>query len=441
MNINSAALPATSHIPRRLFLKSLLTASAATVLGTVPAIGNTGGVRLGIDVLEGGGFMQLRGRRVGLLTHPAGVNRFGISTIDVLRRSPAVQLVALFGPEHGIYGNEKANVPVDDRIDPRTGLPVYSLYGRYRRPTPAMLDKIDVMVVDLQDIGARSYTYVSCMRYVMEEAFKAGKEVIILDRPNPLGGLKIDGPPLESAWRSYVGAFPVPYLHGLTIGELARMAQLEPGVMEVDDRTRKAGRLRIIPMTGWSRSTMWPQTGLNWVPTSPAIPDLSAVMGYPMTGLGCQLGNFSHGYGTRLPFRLVQFTGKTPEFISAALQSRGIRGLEFPIVPFEVKGRPHRATYVKVSSWDALRPAELSLHMMALAAQWQTPNPFTAAAGSQRDLFTKHVGDSRVIAALDQIGPSTPQAAVHNFVARFVADWEAYGHRYLRQRQPWLLYR
>ena len=180
--------------------------------------------RLGIDVLEGLKFKYLKGRRVGLLTHPAGVNSRGESSIDVLRRSSLVNLVALYGPEHGIYGDEKANIPVLDRVDRRTGLPVYSLYGKYRKPTPEILAKIDVLVVDLQDVGVRSYTYVSCMRYAMEACFENGVEIIILDRPNPLGGLKVDGPMLDKQFMSYVGAFQVPYVHGLTIGELAFLA-------------------------------------------------------------------------------------------------------------------------------------------------------------------------------------------------------------------------
>ena len=164
-------------------------------------------IHLGIDVLEESGFRAIAGKRVGLLTHPAGLNRRGESSIDVLRRAHNVRLVALFGPEHGIYGNEKANFPVDDRIDSRTGLPVYSLYGKYRKPTAKMLLGLDALVIDLQDVGVRSYTYVSCMRYAMEACFENGVEVVILDRPNPLGGLKVDGPPLDREWRSYVGAF------------------------------------------------------------------------------------------------------------------------------------------------------------------------------------------------------------------------------------------
>jgi uncharacterized protein YbbC (DUF1343 family) len=187
-------------------------------------------------------------------------------------------------------------------------------------------------------------------------------------------------------------------------------------------------------MQGWRRSMMWNRTGLKWVPTSPAIPDLSAVLGYPMTGLGAQLGGFSHGYGTRLPFRLLQYPRTAPETIARALAARAIRGLEFPVVPFEVNGQPRRATYVRVADWAALRPTELSLHMMALACEWAVDrNPFAAASAAQRGLFTKHVGDSRVMEFLIQHGPALP-------VGQLLVDWQAYCRRFREESRAWQLY-
>jgi uncharacterized protein YbbC (DUF1343 family) len=186
-------------------------------------------------------------------------------------------------------------------------------------------------------------------------------------------------------------------------------------------------------MAGWRRSMMWSHTGLKWIPTSPAIPDLSAVLGYPMTGLGSQLGGFSHGYGTRLPFRLVQFTGRSPESISAALSGRGVRGLAFPVIPFEVKGQPRRATYTQVTDWAALRPTELSLHMMALACDWAKANPFAAAPQSQQGLFNKHVGDGRVLDLLIQQGSALP-------IPSLLADWDAYCRRFQLESRSWFLY-
>jgi len=391
-------------------------------------------IYLGIDVLEQSGFRAIDGKRVGLLTHPAGLNRRGQSTIDVLRRAPNVRLAALFGPEHGIYGNEKANVPVDDKIDPRTGLPVYSLYGKYRKPTAKMLAGLDALVIDLQDVGVRSYTYVSCMRYAMEACFENGVEVVVLDRPNPLGGLKVDGPPLNRQWRSYVGAFHVPYVHGLTIAELARIAKHTSGWMETPAHIRKTGKLTIVPMRGWSRNMLWTQTGLRWVPTSPYIPDLSAVLGYAMTGLGAQEGGFSHGIGTPYPFRLLRYKGKSPTEVKAALEAKRIPGLRYRIVQTQsAAGAPVTGVYVSVSDWARVRPTELSFHMMQLAAAWSTTgNPF--AQSKNPTLFNKHVGST---AWWNEISQRGAQARVD----AFVDQWAEKALSFQNKAQRFWIYR
>mgnify|MGYP000085436959 CR=1 FL=1 len=389
-------------------------------------------IYLGIDVLEQSGFRAISGKRVGLLTHPAGVNRNGESTIDVLRRAPNVRLVSLYGPEHGIYGNEKANIPVDDKIDPRTGLPVYSLYGKFRKPTAKMLQGIDALVIDLQDVGVRSYTYVSCMRYAMEACFENNVEVVVLDRPNPLGGLKVDGPPLDRQWRSYVGAFHVPYVHGLTIAELARIAKHTPDTMEISERVRKDGKLTIIPMKGWTRNMLWTSTGLRWVPTSPYIPDLSAVLGYAMTGLGAQEGGFSHGIGTPYPFRLLRFKGKSPEELKRALETRSIPGLRYRILKTRsAAGAPVEGVYVSVNDWQAVRPTEISFHMMQLAATWSASNSFKNVKNPA--LFNKHVGSTAWWNELQQRGA---QARVN----AFVKQWSNQAAVFQRQSQHFWIY-
>lgn len=403
-------------------------------LMALPALTQAEPILLGIDVLEQSGFRAVDGKRVGLLTHPAGVNRRGESSVDVLRRAPNVRLVALFGPEHGIYGNEKANVPVDDKIDPRTGLPVYSLYGKYRKPTAKMLEGLDALVIDLQDVGVRSYTYVSCMRYAMEACFENDVEVIVLDRPNPLGGLKVDGPPLDRQWRSYVGAFHVPYVHGLTIAELARMAKHIPGWMDSPEHIRKKGRLTIIPMQGWSRDMLWTQTGLRWVPTSPYIPDLSAVLGYAMTGLGAQEGDFSHGIGTPYPFRLLRFKGKSPNEVKAALEAKRIPGLRYRIVQTQsAAGAPLSGVYVSVVDWKRVRPTELSFHMMQLSAAWSTTgNPFTQASNSA--LFNKHVGSTAWWNEITQRGAKAR-------VSQFVNQWTKEAGEFQARAKHFWIYR
>jgi uncharacterized protein YbbC (DUF1343 family) len=403
----------------------------AGVLIALPAVG-AAQIQLGIDVLEQSGYRAVAGKRVGLLTHPAGVNRSGVSSIDILRRAPNVRLVALFGPEHGIYGNEKANVPVDDKIDPRTGLPVYSLYGKYRKPTPEMLGGLDALVIDLQDVGVRSYTYVSCMRYAMEACFEQGVEVVVLDRPNPLGGLKVDGPPLDREWRSYVGAFHVPYVHGLTIAELARIAKNTPGWMEVPDEVRRRGKLTIVPMRGWRRNMLWPDTGLAWVPTSPYIPDLSAVLGYAMTGLGAQVGGFSHGIGTPYPFRLLRHTGKSPAEVKAALLACRIPGLNYRIVrTHSAAGAPVQGVYVSVTDWASVKPTELSFHMMRITEAWTPGNPFAEAKNP--GLFNKHVGSTAWWEEISQRGRRAR-------VGRFVEAWARNAQLFQKRARRFWIY-
>jgi uncharacterized protein YbbC (DUF1343 family) len=389
-------------------------------------------ISLGIDVLAEDGFKQIAGKRIGLLTHPAGVNKRGQSTIDVLRRAPNARLVALFGPEHGIYGNEKANQPIANKTDPRTGLPVYSLYGKYRRPAKFMLEGLDAMVIDLQDIGVRSYTYVSCMIYTMEACFANGIEVIVLDRPNPLGGLKVDGPPLDAEWRSYVGDIFTPYVHGLTIGEIAYMARNTRGWLRSENvsasQLRRA-RLTIIPMRGWKRNMLWTDTGLRWIPTSPYIPSVAAVLGYAMLGLGAQEGGFSHGIGTPYPFRLLRYKGKSANEVQRALAYLRIPGLQFQIKRTQTKsGAEIEGVYVHVTDWSRLRPTEVSFHMMQLTAAWEPGNNFAAA--KRIELFNKHVGSS---AWWHEISTRDKKARVGPFVnqwAKQARDFQQKSRRY-----------
>lgn len=362
-------------------------------------------VMLGIDVLEASGFAALKGKRVGLLTHPAGVNRLGVSTIDVLRRAPDARLVALFAAEHGLYGSVAAEVKITSSIDPRTGLPVHSLYGQTVRPTKAMLRNIDALVIDLQDIGTRSYTFASAMKRAMEGCFEHGVEVIVLDRPNPLGGLKADGPLLDSQWarNNYVGAFRVPYVHGLTIGELARMAKEAPS-LDMPEAVRTRGKLTVIPMRGWTRSMRWPETGLRWVATSGLVQDWGAVQGYPMVGLGTyhdprskfDLG-FRHGIGSAHPFRGISHTSVKLEALEKELRALDIRGVQFRRVSaVDRNGKPAVGLYAEIVDYDEWRPTELNFHLMKLAVKLAPAgkNPFAAAPGRDVSGFLRHLGST-----------------------------------------------
>jgi uncharacterized protein YbbC (DUF1343 family) len=392
-------------------------------------------VMLGIDVLEADGFAAVRGKRLGLLTHPAGVNRRGVSTIEVLRRAPGVQLVALYGVEHGIDGTIPASKNYQDTVHPATGLPIFSLYnGKSRKPTPAQLKSIDALVIDLQDIGTRSYTFISAMKVCMEACFENGKEVIVLDRPNPLGGLKVDGPPLDSDLMSYVGSFRVPYVHGLTMGELAIVAKNTPGVLSVPETVRTKGKLTVVAMKGWHRSMRWPETGLKFVPTSPYVRNFGAAAGYAMTGLGCEIGGFRHGVGTGYPFRTLTFPQKSPEELKRALDSLHLPGVSFAVIgTTDSAGKPMRGVYTEITDWSAWRPTELSLHMMQLAAAWNPKNPFAAASATDADLFRKHTGSRALWQTLVRDGPRTNVAALHE-------EWHQRALQYQQQTRRFWLY-
>jgi uncharacterized protein YbbC (DUF1343 family) len=256
-------------------------------------------VKVGADLLFTVDYAcLLKGHCVGLITNHTAINGQGCSTIDLLKKNSCTygyQLKALFAPEHGLMGLQHAAEKVCHSID-KEGIPIYSLHGITRRPTPEMLKGITLLIYDIQDIGSRSYTYSSTLFYVMEEAAKACIPVVILDRPNPLGGLTVDGPMLEEKWRSFVGYINVPYCHGLTIGELASYFNQEYKVK---------CHLTVIPMQNWKRAMTFAETGLTWIPTSPHIPEAHTTFFYPTTGLIGELQWVNIGIGYTLPFKLV----------------------------------------------------------------------------------------------------------------------------------------
>ena len=427
---SSAKPPAAKPAP--LFVPPVATAPAAPKENLPP-------VMLGIDVLEADGFAAVKGKKIGLLTHPAGVNRRGISTIDVLRRAPGVQLVALFAVEHGLYGDLPAEKPFPDKIDLRTGLMVYSLYkGNLVRATPAQLKGIDALVIDLQDIGTRSYTFTSAMKVAMESCFEAGKEVIILDRPNPLGGLKVDGPLLDAQRMSDVGRFRVPYVHGLTMGELARMVRDEqpPGGLAISEAARAKGKLTVIPMRGWTRAMQWPDTGLPFIGTSGLVLDYAACEGYPMTGLGCMLGGFRHGVGEQFPFRGISHQTVKIDALEKELRALNVPGLQFRRVtaPNAKTGQPGTGLYIDITDREAWAPTELSFWLMKLACKLEPKNPFIAATDAQRRTFLVHMGSQAFFNDLVTNGRNVD-------VAKWLRTWREQNKIYQEQSKKFWLYR
>jgi len=438
---------------RRDFLKTVLLSTGALLCSGVPALSVTNAasakknlssrrrVRLGIDVLAAENFSRLSGEKIGLVTNQAGVNGNGESTIKILHtqaRRAGANLVALFGPEHGIYGDVPAEKIVANQHDTRlgTGLPVFSLYGGTRRPTAEMLRGITKMVVDLQDIGSRSYTFISCLRLVMEACFEAGIPVVVLDRPNPLGGEKTDGPMLDEKWESYVGMYPVPYVHGLTIGELARAALAE-NWLKISASARSRAKLDVVKMVGWKRSMLWRETGLNWIPTSPYITTPDAAEGYAMTGLGCYAGKFSHTFVASRdplrivrPFRFLTYPGKDEYDMAAMVNGFKIAGLRgVPAVLGD--GKAHGAL-LAVSNWKIFRPTELSAHMMRQSCLWGKTNPFSALGGNGRSLFLKHLGDEKFFDALCREGGKIN-------VKSWCTRWEARASEFRRNTEKYRL--
>jgi len=390
----------------------------------------SGKVMLGIDVLAAEGFARLKGLRCGLVTHRAGVNGLGQRTADVLARAPGVKLVKLFGPEHGIDGVAKADVAVGHAKDARTGLPVYSLYGATRRPTPEMLSGLDVIVIDFQDIGVRSYTYISCMRYVIEACFSLPRpvRVVVLDRPNPLGGEKVEGPFLDRKWRSYVGAYETPYVHGLTIGEIARWAVATPGVLELDEATRRRGTLDVVTLRGWRRSMTWNLTGLNWTPTSPMINSSKAALGYAMSGLGCMDSGFSHSSTADQNFRFLTYPRRKAADFMAAF-GNAVPGLT--LQP-QQQADGTQGVYLAVGDWPKLRPTAISLFMLRQACVW-APNPFVGLSTGKRELFIKHLGSEAFFDELRTQG-------VRIDLARWMKRWDGDAAAFRARTAPFYLY-
>ena len=300
---------------RRAFLAS----SAAAVAAPAVARAAEPHVLPGDDVFVAKTWRELGGRTIGIVTNQSGTLSDGTTLVDAVRTNPQIRLKALFAPEHGLRGDRDAGSYVPSYTDPRTGLPVYSLYGETRHPSARMLEGIEVLVFDIQDVGARPYTYMSTLAYVMESAKQYGKEIWVLDRPNPIGGLAIEGPVLEPAFKSFVGLYPAPERHGMTIGELALMYNEHFGI---------GANLRVVHLRGWSRTMFWADTGLRWIPTSPNIPYAFTPIVYLATGL-VDDGGVNNGIGTDRPFEYAGGYGFDAAAYARTLTARNVPGARF----------------------------------------------------------------------------------------------------------------
>jgi uncharacterized protein YbbC (DUF1343 family) len=348
-------------------------------------------VRLGIEVLLDERIELVAGKRVGLITNPSGVDSALVPTADRLARDARVKLVQLFGPEHGIRGEVAAGDTVGDETDPVTGLPVESLYGASKRPSAAALARIDVLLFDIQDVGSRTYTYVSTLGEAMLAAAEAKKPVIVLDRPNPLGGELVEGPIREERWKSFISWGPIPVVHGLTVGELAKLFNAELAI---------GCDLTVVPMKGWKRAMAWEDTGLVWTQTSPHIPHALQAHLYVATGMiGGVAKNVNEGVGYTLPFETLAAEFLDPRAFASALNAAGLPGVRFAAIaykPFYGKyaGKPLRGTRLVLTDPRAFQPLRTALTAMAVLER-QHPGVVDYDAGRP---FAIHWGNERVLA-------------------------------------------
>lgn len=359
---------------KKLFL-AILTFSALTLFPFASSARQPV-VKSGVEVLRESGFQKLVGKRVGLVTNPSGVDSQLCSTIDILYNAPGVNLVALYGPEHGVRGDVYAGGHVTDTKDEKTGLPVYSLYGATRKPTKAMLEGIDVMVYDIQDVGARSYTFISTLGLVMEACGELGIEVMVLDRPNPLGGNKIEGCYVEQPFYSFVSQYRIPYVYGLTVGELAELIN-EEGLNrgQKGDQGPSKCRLTVIPMEGWTRDMLYEDTGLPWILPSPNIPFKDTPLYYAASGICGELYGFMNiGVGYTLPFQVFGATWLDPEKLKARLESYGLPGVSFRTIWFKpfsgsAKGQLVGGLQFFFTEYEKARITEVQFYVIQAVAE------------------------------------------------------------------------
>ena len=354
-------------------------------------------VLTGIDVLTQQQFKCLQGKRVGLITNPTGVNAQLVSTVDVLKAAPGVNLVALYGPEHGVRGDIHAGDKVETARDAKTGLPVFSLYGKTRKPTPEMLKDVDVLVYDIQDIGCRSFTFISTMGLAMESAAENNKEFVVLDRPNPLGGLKIEGNITDDDCISFVSQFKIPYIYGLTCGELARMLNNE-GMLTGGVKCK----LTVVKMKNWKRSMGYADTGLQWIASSPHIPQAVTAYYYPTSGILGELGYLSIGVGYTIPFQMFAAPWIDAVQLADAMNAHKMPGVTFrPIFlkPFYSvgKGELLQGVQMHITNFQSVELTPMQFVFMEEVARLYPQHAVLQHADTKRfDMFDKVSGSKQV---------------------------------------------
>lgn len=361
-------------------------------------IANRSKIKLGIDVLTENNFDILKGKNVGLITNQTGVNNQLIPTLDILFQSQEVNLIALFGPEHGVRGDVEGGKYIEFYYDSKTNLPVYSLYGKTRKPTKEMLRNIDVLIYDIQDIGVRSYTFISTMGLAMEAAAENNIEFIVLDRPNPLGGLKVEGNITEKEFTSFISQFPIPYVYGLTCGELAQML-LGESMLDL----KNSLNLKVVQMKGWNRKMNFQDTGLEWIPTSPHIPHNFSAYFYPMTGiLGELRSSLSIGVGYTLPFQIVGAEWINSIDLANELNAFKIEGVHFRPITFKPYyafgvGKTLNGIQIHITDYKKLNLTNTQFYIIyALKKLYPQKNLFELADSAEIVMFNKAAGTDKI---------------------------------------------
>lgn len=409
------------------FFRSVYLVGVLLLFGCGP---DYGPVTTGLDVLVNERIDLLAGKRVGIITNHTAISSSGEHIVDLLSAFPEVNITALFAPEHGIRGDRSGGEFIDTYVDSLTGITVFSLYQRNRKPTRAMLDSVDILVFDIQDIGARFYTYVSTMALSMEAAAENGIPFVVLDRPNPITGTIIEGPVLKKGLESFVGMFPIPIRHGLTVAELALMINGEEWLKD----GIKAD-LTVIKAENWRRLQWFDQTGLPWVKTSPNMPTLDAATVYP--GICLLEGvNLSEGRGTDTPFTLIGAPWMDVDTIIEELDGLKSYGLQFQKHDFTPVSMPDaapnpeyqdelcRGFYLKVGQRNAFRPVSFAIHLLSALNKYQ-PNKLRFTRG-----FERLVGDPE-IKDLILNGESSN---------RIIASWARELSEFKKLRRRYLLY-
>ena len=311
-------------------MRTLTLLAALLLLPLLLAMPAEAQVLVGLDVLKEQNYKPLEGKRVAILTNHTGLDKDGNHLVELLHEAPNVNVVKLFSPEHGLYGTEDSKV--GDTVDKVTGLPVFSLYGATRKPTPEMLEGVDVVVFDIQDVGVRFYTYISSMGYMMEEAGKQDIEVVVLDRPNPITGTRVAGPVADEERFGFTAYGPMPLVHGMTVGELAKLYKGEWGV-DVE--------LTVIPMEGWTRDMWWEDTGVKWVNPSPNLRSPKQALLYPALGMQEAGTNVNVGRGTDTPFEWFGAPFIDKDLLAKTLNDFNLPGLEFEPVTYTPTNTHH----------------------------------------------------------------------------------------------------